>query len=184
MKIKTTRTITFSCKLEAVKWLVNYYKNPNTSVGLQKSKNGSEESPHYSCYYLTPDEHADPCSVGGHCAIGAILSYAGVSPEDMAEEGMSNNSNASEVIKHMNIDVEDMPRGAEEDPDDIHNYKFWAIIQQIHDSIAMAGALDGRFLAGVLEHNAELLSSGTWEEREALQVNLRNMLQGRIPKKF
>ena len=65
MKIKTTRTITFGTKLEAVKWLVNYYKNPKTSVGLQKSQNGSHESPHYSCYYITPDDDAEACSIGG-----------------------------------------------------------------------------------------------------------------------
>lgn len=182
MKIKTTRTITFGTKLEAVKWLVNYYRNPNTSVGLQKSP-GDEDSPHYSCYYIVPDEKWEPCSIGGHCVIGAILSYAGVTPEDMAEEGVTNSSNASQVVKAMNIDVEEMPRGSEEDLDDVHNYKFWAILQMIHDTIAQAGALDGRLLAKVLDHNAELLSSGTWEEREAVQYNLRHMLQGHIPKK-
>ena len=180
MKIKTTRTITFGTKLEAVKWLVNYYRNPNTSVGLQKSETVNAGLPLYSCYYITPTENQKACSIGGHCVIGAILSYAGVTPEDMAEANVANECNASEVVRAMNISVEEMPRGAEEDLDDNYNYKFWSTLQQIHDMIAKAGALDGRWLANVLDHNAETLSSGTWKEREALQLTLRDITSGRI----
>ena len=180
MKIKTTRTITFGTKLEAVKWLVNYYRNPKTSVGLQKSQNGSQENPYYSCYYITPDDDSEACSLGGHCVIGAILSYAGVTPEDMREEGLSNSTNANDVVKKLNIDVEEMPTGSNDDRSDDKNFSFWGILQQIHDSIAGVGALDGRLLANVLDHNSELLSSGTYKEREELAINLRHMLQGRI----
>ncbi|QDP60578.1 MAG: hypothetical protein Unbinned767contig1000_3 [Prokaryotic dsDNA virus sp.] len=173
MKIKTTKTVTFQSKMEAVTWLAEYYGRDDTSTGLMERAGGEQ-----ACYYLEPSSGSRALAPGGHCAIGSILSYAGYSHEDLCQAGCDNSQNAQTVVEKMGLMIKDTPTDCS---GDLLNWNFWGTLQEVHDTVAMAGATDGKLLAQIYKRNANVLAESDFDKRGAFIKNLRLIMSGSVP---
>jgi len=177
VKIKTTKTVTFSSKMEVVTWLAAYYGRSDTATGLMH-KNSDEDQRDKACFYLKPNSDSSAVVPGGHCAIGSILDYAGYTQDDFAYAGCDNSQNAGAVVERLGLEIDGVTTDCSGDQ---LNWNFWGTLQEVHDTVALAGASDGQLLSQIYKRNADVLADGDFDKRNAFVKNLRLIMSGSVP---